>query len=222
MSYIINIEGTDGCGKRTQSEMLFKELQKRGYKVLLQSFPNYESESSHPVKMYLRGEFGNTADSLDSYQASSLYAIDRLCTMKKLECEDNILILDRYTNSNMMYQSTKIEDPIERSNFEKWVLDFEHNVLKIPRPDLVIFLDMPAQKSCELAKGRANYKTGDKNDIHEEDKEYLAHCYKVGKEIAKKYGWNEICCVNERGQIRTIDEIHKDVIDIVMKNISNK
>lgn len=222
MNFIINIEGSDGCGKRTQSERLFEALKKLGYDAILQSFPNYESESSQLVRMYLRGEFGNTADSLDSYQASTLYAVDRLATMKKLDIQNKVVVLDRYTNSNMTYQNAKIKDPIERDKYEKWILDLEYNILKIPRPDIVFFLDMPPEKSLELAHGRANYKSGDSKDILEEDKEYLAHCYEVGIETAGKYGWIKLSCVHDNGEIKSIDEVHKEILAIVLTKMSEK
>ena len=79
---LIDIEGTDGSGKHTQTKMLYEKLVEMGYKCKMISFPNYESNSSAPVKMYLAGEFGKTANSLDAYQASVLYAIDRMCTYK--------------------------------------------------------------------------------------------------------------------------------------------
>jgi len=214
---IINIEGTDGCGKRTQGEKLAEALKAKGYKVMLQSFPNYDSESSHPVKMYLRGDFGDSANCLDAYQASALFAVDRLCTMKNLEGRADILILDRYTNSNMMFQSTKIEDEKARKKYCDWLLDFEYNVLAIAKPDLVFFLDMPVEKSEELARSRSSYKTGDNKDIHEEDHEYLAHCYRVGTKIAKDYGWTVISCVDKKSELKSINEIHEEILKVVLK-----
>ena len=83
MGYIIVIEGTDGSGKRTQTTRLYERLLSEGYNVRMQSFPNYDSMSSGGVKMYLNGDFGDTDMSLDAYQASSLYAVDRLCTYNK-------------------------------------------------------------------------------------------------------------------------------------------
>ena len=80
--FIISIEGTDGAGKHTQQQLLLSKLKALGHKVFDQSFPNYDSNSSAPVKMYLSGEFGGS-NSLDAYQASSLYAVDRMCTYKK-------------------------------------------------------------------------------------------------------------------------------------------
>ena len=80
---IISIEGTDGAGKHTQQQLLMKDLKEQGYSVLDQSFPHYDSDSSAPVKMYLAGEFGKDSNSLNAYQASVLYAVDRMCTYQK-------------------------------------------------------------------------------------------------------------------------------------------
>jgi dTMP kinase len=80
---IISIEGTDGSGKHTQQQLLLNDLKELGYSVFDQSFPNYDSDSSMPVKMYLNGELGDNANCLNAYEASALYAVDRLCTYKK-------------------------------------------------------------------------------------------------------------------------------------------
>lgn len=222
MGFIINIEGTDGCGKHTQSEKLVEALKNMGKEVITQSFPNYDSPSSGAVKMYLGGEFGDTASCLDAYQASALFAIDRLCTMKKLDMKNKIVVLDRYTNSNLTFQNTKILDKKERDKFEEWLLDFEFGTLKLPVPDVVIFLDMPVEKSIELAHARKELKTGGKKDIHEADDKYLEHCYKVGMETAKKYGWTIVSCVDENGSIKTIKDIHKNILEIVLEKLNKK
>ena len=168
--FIISIEGTDGAGKHTQQQLLLKKLKELGHAVFDQSFPNYESESSAPVKMYLNGEFGKDASSLDAYQASSLYAVDRMCTYKKTiepHYENGeIVLFDRYVQSNFIHQCSKIDDPEEKLEFIKWEEDFEYNLLGLPKPDLIFFIEMPVEKSLELARARAEYKTGEQKDIH--------------------------------------------------------
>ena len=115
---IIDIEGTDGCGKKTQTDLLFKFLTEQGYKVRKISFPNYDSESSALVKMYLRGEFGESANDVNGYQASALYAVDRFATMSKINVNDyDFILFDRYVPSNMIHQSTRIKDQQELDDF---------------------------------------------------------------------------------------------------------
>ena len=80
----IVIEGTDGSGKKTQAKILCEKLNEAGINCIVQSFPNYDSPACNPVKMYLNGEFGDIG-CLDAYQANSLYAVDRLCTMMGLK-----------------------------------------------------------------------------------------------------------------------------------------
>jgi dTMP kinase len=116
---IISIEGTDGAGKHTQQQLLAKTLKEQGYNVFEQSFPHYDSDSSAPVKMYLGGEFGATANCLDAYQASTLYAVDRMCTYKKTiepHYENGeIILFDRYVQSNFIHQCSKIEDESDKN-----------------------------------------------------------------------------------------------------------
>ncbi|MBP3581207.1 MAG: deoxynucleoside kinase, partial [Clostridia bacterium] len=174
---IISIEGTDGAGKHTQQQLLVSDLKELGYNVVDQSFPHYDSDSSAPVKMYLAGEFGKDANALDAYQASVLYAVDRMCTYQKSLKEHyengGILLFDRYVQSNFIHQCSKIDDMNEKMKFIEWEEALEYDTLKLPRPDLIFFIEMPVEKSLELARARAEYKTGESKDIHEEDTTYM-------------------------------------------------
>jgi len=214
MGKIIVIEGTDGSGKQTQSERLYEELLNEGYKVKKLSFPNYSSPSSEPVKMYLSGELGENAKDVDAYQSSALFAVDRLCTMLSLKDfynDGGIIILDRYVQSNMVHQAGKIKDLKARDEFLDWLNEFEFGRLKLPKEDLVIFLDMPVEISKKLANGRETLKVGKAKDIHEKDAEHLRDAYEAGKYVAKKYNWKTIECFDGEN-IKTIDEIHKLVV----------
>ena len=222
---IISIEGTDGAGKHTQQQLLSKKLKELNYNVFDQSFPNYESDSSAPVKMYLAGEFGNSANCMNAYEASALYAVDRLCTYKKTikPHYDNgeIILLDRYVQSNFIHQCSKISDEVEKNKFLDWVQEFEFDTLQLPRPDLVFFIEMPVEKSIELAKARGEYKTGETKDIHEEDSSYMTKSYNNGLSLAKKFNWNLVHCVDENGDVKTIDEIHNEIVSQVVEYLNN-
>lgn len=211
---IIVFEGTDGSGKQTQSTKLVEYLKAHGKKVVLQSFPNYESPSSTLVKLYLNGDFGDDVNCLDAYQTSTLFAVDRLYTMKKLLktlSDDTVLILDRYVESNMIHQASKIDDKQERDKFLNWVYDFEFNVLKLPKPTKTIFLDMPFECSIKLKKERNLNKSGTEKDIQELDENHLKRAYNSAKYVSKKYNWIEIRC-EKNGQIKTIEQIGEDVL----------
>lgn len=214
MGHIIVIEGTDGSGKQTQSVKLYERLKADGYNVMRQSFPNYESNSSAPVKMYLGGELCENAGDMDAYQTSSLFAVDRLCTyMKELKSHyeaGGIIILDRYTQSNMLHQAGKIKDIAERDEFLDWLDNFEFNELKLPRADKVIFLDVPPEVSIRLAHERGELKAGTKQDIHEKDSNHLIDAYNSGKYVANKYGWTVIDCVQD-GNLKSIEQIHEEI-----------
>lgn len=225
MGYIIVIEGTDGSGKKTQTEKLYERLKTARVGVSKFSFPNYDSPSSGPVKMYLNGDFGDSADSIDAYQASALYAVDRLCSynteIKQHYESGEVVILDRYTTANMLHQAGKIHDIDERNRFLDWLTDFEFNTLKLPKPDKVIFLDVPVDVSKKLANARAELKSGQSQDVIEKDKEHLTKAYNNGKYIAEKYGWTTISCV-EDGNLRTIDDINNDIYRSVIEDIMDR
>ncbi len=209
---IIDIEGTDGCGKKTQTDLLFKFLEEKGFKVIKISFPNYDSESSALVKMYLRGEFGETADAVNGYQASALYAVDRFATMKNINVEEyDFVLFDRYVPSNMIHQSTRIKDINEVDKFLDWVVDLEFEKLNLPKPDKTIFLDVPIEISMRLARERESLKNGQEKDILERDDNHLINAYEKAKYVAKKYNWLVIDCSKDE-TIKSINEIHQDIL----------
>ena len=209
---IIDIEGTDGCGKKTQTDLLFNYWVNLGYKVKKVSFPNYESESSSLVKMYLRGEFGEDANDVNSYQASALYAVDRFATMNKINVGDyDFVLFDRYVPSNMIHQSTKMKDKKELDYFLDWISDFEYGKLALPEPDKTLFLDVPIEISMKLARARDELKNGQEKDILEKDDNHLINAYEKAKYVADKFDWIVIDCANGK-TIKTIDEIHQDIL----------
>ncbi len=224
---IIVIEGTDGSGKQTQSRLLYEyfvnqnekaeELGKKKVLISKQSFPNYDSPSAGPVKMYLGGSFGNDPNVLDAYQASALFAVDRLCTMKQysemLKDDCSILILDRYVQSNMLHQAGKIKDINEVKKFLSWLNDFEFGTLKLPKANKVIFLDMPVEYSKKLANARTDLKNGEKKDIHELSEDHLRDAYNMGKFVAAALGWDIIHCVSQDGRLKSIDEVHAEIMN---------
>lgn len=209
---IIDIEGTDGSGKKTQTLKLKEYLENKGKKVKLISFPNYESNSSAAVKMYLNGEIGFTGkDCLDGYQTSTLYAVDRLITMSKINLEDyDYVLFDRYVPSNMIHQSTKVDSDLYVDSFLEWLEEFEYGKLKLPKPDKILFLDMPVEYSSRLAKERKDFKSGTEKDILEQDKHHIKKAYVRAKYVAEKFNWITVPCVDKT--LKSIDEIHKEIL----------
>lgn len=211
---LIVMEGLDGCGKQTQTALLKDKLEQKGYKVITITFPDYQSEASAPVKMYLNGDFGDKASEVNPYMASAFYAVDRIASYKKYWEKDlkngTIVIADRYTTSNMLHQATKL-DGKDRDEYLNWLVDFEFNRLGLPVPDGVIYLDMPQEAAQELRKNRLNKFEG--CDIHEKDKAYLEKCAAAAKSLSEKYGWRMVSCVRD-GNLRTIEDINEEVVTV--------
>lgn len=213
MGKLIVIEGLDGSGKSTQLELLEKNLKDKGVNCQSVSFPNYKDDSSALVKMYLAGQFGSNPGDVNAYAASSFYAVDRYASYKKdwgkFYEDGGVIVSGRYTTSNAVHQCSKLPKE-EWENFLSWLYDFEYNKLGIPKPDKVIFLDMPIEVSQKLLDGRYEEQGGGK-DIHERDVEYLNHCRKAAIFTADYSGWIKIPCAKD-GEPRTIEEIANDVL----------
>lgn len=213
---LIVIEGLDSSGKETQSKLLLEYFKKSGKTVKRIEFPNYKSESSALVKMYLGGSFGDSPDCVNPYAASSFFAVDRFATFKtnfeEFLNSGGIVIADRYTTSNMIHQASKIEDEGEREKFLNWLHDYEYNLIGLPQPERVIFLDMPMDIAQKLMQARANKIDGSENkDIHERNHKYLEDTYKVALSLAEKYGWKQVMC-GEDGEPFSIEKISEEVI----------
>lgn len=214
---LIVIEGLDSSGKETQSKLLCEHFEKNGKKVKRIEFPNYKSESSALVRMYLGGSFGDSPDCVNAYAASSFFAVDRYATYKtdfeEFLNDGGIVIADRYTTSNMIHQASKIADEKERNEYLSWLDNYEYGLLGLPRPDKVIFLDMPMDIALALMKARANkIDGGEQKDIHERNKEYLAATYRVATELSDRYGWEHVLCGKDGGPL-PIEKISEKVIE---------
>jgi dTMP kinase len=218
MGKLIVIEGLDGSGKSTQTPLIAEELRRQGREVRIVSFPVYESDSSALVRMYLGGEFGNKPGDVNAYAASSFYAVDRFASYAKdwkefYERPDSIVLATRYTSSNEIHQLAKLERD-EWDDFISWAEDFEHEKLGIPRPDMVLYLDMKYEIAMELVSGRSE-KTGQKKDIHELDEDYMLRCHKAAAFASAKLGWKNIVCYEDKTPI-TPEEISVKIMEEVI------
>ena len=215
---LITIEAGDGSGKATQTKALYDRLLVEGYQVLKVEYPDYQSESSALVRMYLGGEFGQQAENVSAYGASAFFAVDRYASylLKWRQAYESgwIILADRYTTSNMVHQAVKLKNPVEREEFLTWLWDFEFGRLQLPLPDRVIYLDMPPEISDRLINSREAKDSSRKKDIHEKDTSYLHHCHRAYNEVAEKYGWVKISCA-QQGNLRTVQDIHEDVYQAV-------
>lgn len=222
MPKLIIMEGLDGSGKSTQTQLLQNYFENKGIEYKKIKLPDYDSPSSTLVKMYLGGEFGKKASDVNAYAAGAFYAVDRYASFKqnwKTDYENNVLILaDRYATSNSIYQMEKIA-PDKWDEYLNWSADFEYNKLGIPKPDCVIFLDMPVEISQRLMTGRYNGDEG-KKDVHEADVEFLQKCRKSALYAAKKQNWNVVPC-SDGNEPLSIEEIHNNVVKIIEKELEN-
>lgn len=220
---IIIESGTDGSGKATQAQKLYDKLISQGKDVRKITFPNYDSPACAPVKMYLSGEFGQNAEDVNAYAASTFYAIDRFASFKtdwgEFYNNGGIIISDRYVTSNMVHQAVKMTNINQREIYLDWLYDLEYNKYGLPIPDCVVFLDIAPHISDKLMKNRANKFTGEQEkDIHESNKEYLVNCYNNSLDIVNKYGWKRIRC-NNGEVLRSIEDISEEVYGLVKKYI---
>lgn len=220
MGKLIVIEGLDGSGKSTQLSLLSENLEKLGFNAKTISFPDYAEKSSTLVKMYLNGDFGKNPGDVNAYAASLFYAVDRYasfsCHWKDYYENGGTVIAGRYVTSNAVHQTAKLPKD-EWENYLSWLYELEYGKVGIPKPDLVIFLDMPTELSKKLLEHRYS---GDeeKKDIHEKDIEYQNMCRQAAYYNVEHAGWKVISCAKD-GEIRTVEDIAAEVLSAVMEVI---
>ena len=215
---LIVFEGTDGSGKSTQFSLACQALKDAGREFRTCRYPQYQEESSALVRMYLSGQFGSKPSDVNAYAASSFYAVDRYAGYKMHWGEfyegGGVMVLDRYTTSNAVHQASKM--PAEaREPFFRWLADFEYGDLGLPRPDVVIWLDMPIELTIANLRRRES-DTHTTADIHEVDVDYLYACHEAASQAAAYYGWQRISCVDEAGRLRSIEDIHREIMTLIV------
>ncbi|MFT3951040.1 MAG: deoxynucleoside kinase [Oscillospiraceae bacterium] len=213
---LIVLEGLDGSGKSTQFDRLSAALDVKPI-----SFPDYTSPSSSLVKMYLSGAFSANAAEVNAYAASSFYAVDRYASYKLFWEADYLagkpVLAARYTTSNAIYQMVKLARE-QWDAYLHWLEEYEYTKLALPKPTLVLFLDMPVEVSQKLLSARYQGDEG-KKDIHEADIAFLAQCREAALYAAKKFGWTVIPCA-ENGLPLAVEQITETILKIIKTSVA--
>lgn len=213
---LIVLEGTDGSGKATQARLLCQSLEERGISWREIDFPRYGKPSAAMVQEYLDGNLGSHPGDVNAYAASMFYAMDRYASFKQdwggFYTAGGVVVADRYTTSNAVHQASKLP-PAERKAYLDWLFDLEYRLLELPKPDLVIYLDMPTEISQRMMRRREEA-TGTHADIHEQDVAYLRQCRENAGQVARLCGWTVIPCACG-DEPRSMEEIHRRVLAAV-------
>ncbi len=223
------IDGTDGSGKATQTDLLVKELKLAGYNVEVTDFPQYGTKSAGIIEEYLNGKYGQVSPEA----ASIFYAIDRFDAGYKIRLwlqDGKVVVSNRYVTANAGHQGGKIADRLDRVKFFKWLDNLEYNIFGIPKPDLNVILHVPAAVAQKLVDMKSQslrkYANGKKRDLHEADLEHLKNAEKVYLEIAKLFPNTKLVECVGGGRLLSPDEIHNKVWElarrIALKNFNPK
>ncbi len=226
---LIVVDGIDGSGKATQVRLLAERFKKDGVKIKTIDFPRYEDNFfGSLIGEYLTGKYGDFVQ-MDPRVASVLYAADRFEASKQIRTwldQGFHVIADRYVSANQIHQGGKIEDPKERKNFLEWLDRMEHGVFGIPRPDLVVYLDVPFEVSKEwlkhkVAQRKKKYLKGQK-DVAEDNLMHLEHSRNGALYMAKNYpNWEKIQCCD--GMVCMLPEaVHEAVHKTVKERLKIK
>ena len=215
---LIVFEGTDGSGKATQARLLCQRLEREGIPYQEIDFPRYGKPSAAMVQEYLDGNLGKKPGDVNAYAASLFFSMDRYASYKQdwgdFYEAGGLIVADRYTTSNAVHQASKLPES-ERKAYLDWLFDLEYRLLRLPKPNLVIYLDMPTEITEQMMR-RREQTTGTHADIHEQDETYLKNCRANAKEIVKACGWSVVDCAEDE-KPRTPEDIHAQVYQLVKK-----
>ena len=215
MGKFIAIDGLDGSGKGTQTDILVERLLSEGKKVRVLSFPMYENDSSLFARMYLDGKLGKSPSDTNAYAASMFFASDRYISyktdwIKDILDPDIYVIANRYTSANAVHQLSKLPADMWEG-FLDWLWDFEFKKLGLPVPDAIVYLEVHPQVSLSLVKSRSE-ETGRKIDIHEGDRDYMFKCYDAALYSSERLGWIQISCCRD-GKMRTREDVAAEIYE---------
>ena len=227
---LIIMEGIDGSGKATQRELLANHLDQDGVPQIKPIVPNYDLPQSLLVMDYLSGRFGNNAGDVDPYLASFFYSIDRYVTneteIKPVPYQSgSIIVADRWTTSNILYQTTKIEGFEEKRKFIDWINNLEYETFGLAKPSLTFLFLITIEDQVRIVRERlGNNKTGREVDIHEIDTAYQAAVTKNAAFVADYLDWDIVPTYydEDKTQRKPIEEVHdyvyKKTIDLINSN----
>ncbi len=213
MGKLIVLEGIDGSGKSSQYKAVCRRLEQDHVRFSHIVFPRYSMESSALIRLYLNGYYGTDPDAVNAYTASTFYAVDRFTSYRddwgKLYEDGGIILADRYTTSNAVHQGSKLPDD-ELPGFFAWLNDLEYGKMKLPEPDLVIYLDTDVETSVSRMRKR-EIDTGTHADIHEANVAYLSRCLHTANLACDYYGWKRISFRNPDGTERSLEDKSEEI-----------
>jgi len=220
------LEGNDGAGKATQTELLLQKLRVEGRRAEKIDFPKYGGNVFGAlIGECLAGKHGDFLN-LDPKIASSLYALDRFESSARVRAllEDGVTVIaDRYAGSNQIHQGGKIENDTERKLFLLWLENIEFGILNIPRPDLTVYLRVPLETSLRLLQEKRAAKNQSleerERDVVEEDHSYLERSIKTADWLMGREGWRVVECM-ENNVLRTREAIHEEVWNNVYEKLT--
>lgn len=233
--FFIAIDGIDGSGKATQTDLLCNRLKSEGFDIMKISFPNYEGKYSNYVKNYLSGKYGDVAGDINPYLTSMFFALDRLgcyndCVVSmgnELRWKEHlnngeIVISDRYISANQIHQLGKIKDTEERIKFLKWTEFTEHETFGLPKADMTILLDIDTdlvERSIKNRDKTEGHKGGLEKDIQEHDIQHLINSREASLFAAEHLGWKIVKgygVENNTTEYRNREDIAKDIYEIFL------
>lgn len=216
----IVIDGSDGSGKTTQTNLLIEELKANGMDVCMADFPQYGKKSAYFVEEYLNGSYGHQ----EARAASIFYAVDRFDASSQIRewlRDGKIVISNRYVTANAGHQGGKIADEQERLKYFRWLNNLEYEIFNIPKPDLNVILHIPTEIAVKLLEARRksdqSIPVHKKKDLHEQDEAHMKNASESYLQIAKLFPNTKLVECYREGRLLSPGEVHNKVWELVRR-----
>lgn len=180
---LVCLEGIDGSGTSTQARRLGKRLERSGIRRRVIHFPDYRTPVGRLIKGFLLRKTSFEARAIRLLFAANRW--ERAAEIERTLARGVIVVLDRYSSSNMAYG---VADGLDR----KWLEDVETG---LPQPSLTVLIDLP---SLEALKRKGKSK---RLDRYEKNLEYIERVRHVYLRLAKEKRWKIVDGVRSRKEI---------------------
>jgi dTMP kinase len=209
----ITFEGTEGCGKSTQVELLARQLRSLGHRVRVLREPGgtpIGEEIRHTLKHSQNNAAMTPEAELLLMNASRAQLVREI--IRPALANGEIVVCDRFYDSTTAYQGYGRELDL---SLVKSVIDF---AVGDTRPDLTLLLQVPPEVSAERLRSRQSTLPFARDRIEEADQKFFARVAE-GYQALAAAETNRIRVVDSAGPVENVSAKIWEIIQPILPKV---